>query len=51
MIRKDTRTPMFAAALLTTAKTWKQFKRPLRSGQGRRAYAKWNTAQPLQGMQ
>ena len=29
MIRKDTRTPVFIAALLTTAKTWKQPKCPL----------------------
>ena len=28
IIQKDTRTPMFIAALLTTAKTWKQPKCP-----------------------
>ena len=28
LIRKDTCTPMFTAALFTTAKTWKQPKRP-----------------------
>ena len=28
-IEKDTRTPMFIAALFTIAKTWKQPKRPL----------------------
>ena len=30
MVRKDTCTPMFTAALFTTAKTWKQPKCPLR---------------------
>ena len=30
MIWKDTRTPMFIAALFTTVKTWKQHKCPLR---------------------
>ena len=29
LIRKDTRTPMFIAALFTIAKTWKQPKCPL----------------------
>ena len=29
IIRKDTRTPVFTAALFTTAKTWKQPKCPL----------------------
>ena len=29
MVRKDTFTPMFIAALFTIAKTWKQPKRPL----------------------
>ena len=29
IIQKDTCTPMFTAALFTTAKTWKQPKRPL----------------------
>ena len=28
IIQKDTCTPMFTAALFTTAKTWKQPKRP-----------------------
>ena len=28
IIQKDTCTPMFTAALFTTAKTWKQHKRP-----------------------
>ena len=30
IIRKDTHTPMFTAALFTIAKTWKQPKCPLR---------------------
>ena len=29
LIQKDTRTPMFIAALFTIAKTWKQHKYPL----------------------
>ena len=48
-IQKDTCTPMFIAALFTTAKTWKQAKFPLTDERIKKMwciYAQWNTTQP-----
>ena len=48
IIQKYTCTPMFIAALLTIAKTWKQPKCPLTDEWIRRCviYTQWNTTQP-----
>ena len=46
-IQKDTYSPMFTAALFTTAKTRKQPECPLTDGLGRcGTYIQWNTIQP-----
>ena len=42
IIRKDTCTPMFIAALFTIARSWKQPKCPLTDG----TYIEWNITQP-----
>ena len=51
IIQKDTCTPMFIAALFTTAKTWKQPNCPLTDEQIKKrrcgTYIQWNTTQPL----
>ena len=50
MTGKDTCTPMFMAALLAIAKTWKQPKCQ-RSGSRRSGtYTQWNITQPLKAM-
>ena len=51
MIWKDTCTPMFTAALLTIAKTWKQSKCPLTKEWIKKkrcgTYIQWNITHPL----
>ena len=46
LIQKDTWTPMFTAALFTTAKIWKQPKFSLIDGWVKKIYIKWNITQP-----
>ena len=48
ILRKDTYTPMFIAALFTIAQTWKQPKCPSTEEWIRRCgiYIQWNVTQP-----
>ena len=48
LISKDTRIPMFIAALFTIGKTWNQPKCPLTDEWMKKMWyvCKWNTAQP-----
>lgn len=49
MVQKDQCTPMFTAALILIAKTWKQLKCPLTDEWIKKIYyiyMQWNTAQP-----
>ena len=46
LIQKDTHTPVFIAALFTTAKIWKQPKCPSTDEWMKKLESIWNTTQP-----